>query len=57
MASGDDTVEASGWLFQAGLVVGEVVLCAQCHLTQEHVVNVMGPAGHTSNWGMQGGSG
>ena len=54
MASGNDTVEARGWLLQAGLVDGDVVLSAQCHLTQEHVANLVGSAGHASNWGTQG---
>lgn len=57
VATGNDTVKARGWLLQAGLVNGDVVLSAQCHLTQEHVANVMGPAGHASNWGTQEGSG
>lgn len=51
MATSNDTVEARGWLLQSGLVDGDVVLSAQCHLTQEHVANVMGPAGYASNWG------
>lgn len=57
VATGNDTVEARGVLLQAGLIDGDAVLSAHCHLTQEHVANVMGPAGHASNWGTQGGSG
>lgn len=56
MASGNDTVEARGWLLQAGVIDGDVVLSAQCHLPQEHVAKLVGSAGHASNWGAQGSS-
>ena len=54
VASGNDAVKARGWLLQAGLIDGDVVLSAKCHLTQEHVADVVVPTGHARNWGAAG---